>query len=35
MMQRVWMVAARDFSVTVGNRGFLFGILLVPILISI
>ena len=29
------MVAARDFSVTVSNKGFLFGILLVPILISI
>jgi len=35
MMQRVWMVAARDFSVTVSNKGFLFGILLLPILISI
>jgi ABC-type Na+ efflux pump permease subunit len=29
------MVAARDFSVTVGNKGFLFGILLMPALISI
>jgi ABC-type Na+ efflux pump permease subunit len=29
------MVAARDFSVTVSNKGFLFGILLMPILISI
>ena len=35
MMQRVWMIAARDFSVTVSNKGFLFGILLVPILISL
>ena len=35
MMQRVWMVAARDFSVTVTNKGFLIGILLTPILISI
>jgi len=33
MMQRVWMVAARDFSVTVSNKGFLFGILLMPMLI--
>lgn len=33
MMQRVWMVAARDLSVTVSNKGFLFGILLMPILI--
>jgi ABC-2 type transport system permease protein len=29
------MVAARDFSVTVGSKGFLFGILLMPILFSI
>jgi ABC-2 type transport system permease protein len=29
------MVAARDFSVTVSNKGFLFGILLMPILVSI
>lgn len=35
MMARVWMVAARDFSVTVGNKGFLLGVLLLPILISI
>jgi len=35
MMQRVWMVAARDFSVTIGNKGFLFGILLMPLLICI
>jgi ABC-2 type transport system permease protein len=35
MMQRVWMVAARDFSVTVGNKGFVFGILLVPLLIAL
>jgi len=35
MMQRVWMVAARDFSVTVSNKGFLLGILLMPILICI
>ncbi len=35
MMQRVWMVAARDFSVTVSNKGFLFGILLMPMLICI
>jgi len=35
MMQRIWMVAGRDFSVTVSNKGFLFGILLMPILIFI
>ena len=35
MMQRVWMVAARDFSVTVSNKGFLFGILLMPIVLSL
>ena len=35
MMQRVWMVAARDFSVTVGNKGFLLGILLMPMLIAL
>ena len=35
MIQRVWMVAARDFSVTVSNKGFLFGILLMPILICL
>lgn len=35
MMQRVWMVAARDFSVTVSNKGFLLGILLMPMLILI
>ena len=35
MMQRVWMVAARDFSVTVSNKGFLFGILLMPIVICL
>ena len=35
MMQRVWMIAARDFSVTVNNKGFLLGILLMPTLISI
>ena len=35
MMQRVWMIAARDFSVTVNNKGFLLGILLMPALISI
>jgi ABC-2 type transport system permease protein len=35
MMQRVWMVAARDFSVTVSNKGFLLGILLMPMLICI
>ena len=35
MMQRVWMVAARDFSVTISNKGFLFGILLMPMLICI
>jgi ABC-2 type transport system permease protein len=33
MMQRIWLVAARDFSVTVSNKGFVLGILLVPILI--
>jgi ABC-2 type transport system permease protein len=33
MMQRIWMIATRDFSVTVSNKGFLFGILLMPILI--
>ena len=29
------MVAARDFSVTIGNKGFLLGILLMPMLIFI
>ena len=33
MMQRVWMVASRDFAATVSNKGFLFGILLMPTLI--
>ncbi|HEY4214200.1 MAG TPA: ABC transporter permease [Steroidobacteraceae bacterium] len=35
MMKKIWMVAARDFSVTISNKGFLFGILIMPLLITI
>ena len=35
MMQRIWMVAARDFTATVSGRGFLLGLLLMPVLIVV
>ncbi len=35
MMQRIWMVAVRDFTTTVSNKGFLLGLLVVPILIAV
>jgi ABC-2 type transport system permease protein len=33
MMQRIWMVAARDFTATVSGKGFLVGLLIMPVLI--
>jgi ABC-2 type transport system permease protein len=33
MMQRIWMVAARDFTATVSGKGFLVGLLIVPVVI--
>jgi ABC-2 type transport system permease protein len=33
MMQRIWMVAARDFTATVSRKGFLIGLLIMPVLI--
>lgn len=35
MMQRIWMVAARDFTATVSGKGFLLGLLLMPVLIVV
>ena len=31
MMQRIWMVAARDFTATVSGKGFLVGLLIMPV----
>ena len=33
MMQRIWMVTVREFTATVSRKGFLVGILLMPVLI--
>jgi ABC-2 type transport system permease protein len=33
MMQRICMVAARDFTATVSNKGFLVGLLIVPVVL--
>ncbi len=33
MMQRIWLVANRDFTATVSSKGFLIGLLVMPILI--
>ena len=33
MMQRIWLVAHRDFTATVSSKGFLIGLLVMPILI--
>ena len=35
MMQRIGMVAARDFTATVSGRGFLVGLLLMPVVIGL
>ena len=33
MMQRIWMVTVREFTATVSRKGFLVGLLLMPVLI--
>jgi hypothetical protein len=33
MMKRIWMVAVRDFVTTVSGKGFLIGLLIMPLLI--
>ena len=35
MTRRIWMVASRDFITTVGSKGFLIGLLIMPILILV
>lgn len=35
MMQRIWMVAVRDFTTTISNKGFLIGLLVMPILVAV
>jgi len=34
-LKRVGLVARRDFLVTVGNKGFLFGVLVMPLIMSV
>ena len=35
MMRRIWMVATRDFLTTVSSKGFLIGLLIMPLLILV
>jgi ABC-type Na+ efflux pump permease subunit len=35
MIRNIWMVAARDFTTTVSSKGFLLGLLVMPVLILI
>jgi ABC-2 type transport system permease protein len=35
MMQRIWMVAVRDFKATVSSKGFLVGLLIMPVVIGL
>ena len=34
-MNKIWLIAQRDFLTTISNRGFLFGLFILPLLIGV
>jgi ABC-type Na+ efflux pump permease subunit len=34
-MNKIWLIAQRDFLITLSNRGFLFGLFIMPLLIGV
>jgi len=34
-MNKIWLIAQRDFLTTISNRGFLFGLFIMPLLIAV
>ena len=34
-MNKIWLIAQRDFLTTVSNKGFLFGLFILPLMIGL